>query len=75
MIKFKGDGKTGPIVGLGISEGNVERLKAGKPISINLKDLGLPDTTILIWYGVDEADCKRQIEGLIGPDTKTHVEA
>lgn len=38
----------------GISEANVEKLKQGHPIVVNLKDMGLEDRKIIITYGETE---------------------
>jgi len=70
MIKFTAGGKGGrTLVGLGITEKNVERLKLGHPIHIMGIEMGLP-FDITIFYGKDEqtiaADLRRA--GLIDPE-------
>lgn len=73
MIKFTAtDKQTGEVmVGLGISEGNVRLLREGKPIVVNLKDMGLPGGKVLIMWGPTEREMYAQLRdmGWIGPDT------
>lgn len=42
MVKFVLSGQEGTVVGIGISDENVERLTQGIPIKVILKDLGIP---------------------------------
>ena len=51
MIKAKLE--SGNVI-FGITAENVKRLKEGKPIQINMKELGLGDNKIFIMYGEDE---------------------
>lgn len=53
----------------GLSALNVERLMEGKPIAVNLTDLGLPKGRVLIFYGKTEQDMKAELEaaGMIRP--------
>lgn len=46
----------------GLSARNVELLMQGKPISINLRDLGLDKGRVMIFYGATEEDMKRELE-------------
>lgn len=55
---------------LGLSATNIARLKLGQPIKFNLSTMGLEDREIVIFYGEDEIAMKKQLEPLIGPDTK-----
>jgi len=58
MIKAKtSDGK----IILGLSEENIIRLKQGKPIAINLKEMGVGDIPLFIMYGKTEADIVVQL--------------
>lgn len=73
MIKFtaKGDGRQ--LVGLGITEENVKRLREGLPILVRLKDLDIQgDIEITIFYGHDEAAIYNLLaeHQFIGPKTK-----
>ena len=76
MIKFKGwDSKRGrDIVGFGLSEGNLERLRDGKPIEIDMQTMGLSPMTVLIFYGETEEKMQESLKHLIGPDTKVHID-
>lgn len=67
VVAQMSDGKT---FVFGIEEGNVERLKEGKPFVKNLKDFGGPDVTILIIYGKDRDDLARQLSPGIRAETK-----
>ena len=51
MLKAKTD--KGDLI-FGLSEANIEELKKGRPISFNLKDIGLEDRQIMIMYGKTE---------------------
>ena len=54
---------------LGITAENVERLLAGQPILLNLKDIGLPSQQIAIIYGPTIADLMDQLRenGMVLP--------
>lgn len=49
------NGKQTPVIFLGIEEGNIERLKAGKQILVNLEELGFIGE-IVIAYGKTKED-------------------
>lgn len=61
-----------PVAVVGLSEGNVLRLKNGQPIRAALSSfgVGIPGT-LVICYGESELELKRQLQiaGLIGPET------
>lgn len=57
MIKALSDN----LVILGLSKINIERLQSGMPISINLKDLGLPDQPIVIFTGDTEKTMAKEM--------------
>lgn len=61
--------RTGDTLIFGLSALNIERLMEGKPISIDLKDLGLPKGRVMIFYGKTEEDMKRELEaaGMVLP--------
>ena len=75
MIKFIAHDETTnlPIVGLGLSDGNLERLRQGKPIVIDLQKMNpLFKGNIIIFWGPTEqamADYLRDT-GKIGPTTE-----
>lgn len=54
---LKASGRTGdgrPLVVLGLSGENITRLIAGEPVQLDLSDLGLPPTEVMIIYGKTE---------------------
>ena len=53
---------------LGLEDGNISRLKEGKPIHIHADELGFAGE-IIIMYGRTQDDIRRQLEPAIGPDT------
>ena len=61
--------RSGDSLIFGLSALNVERLMQGKPISIDLKELGLEKGRVLIFYGKTEEDMKRELEsaGMVRP--------
>lgn len=42
------------IVGLGLSEGNIQKLKSGQPVYLHLDELGIEGIDVLIHYGKTE---------------------
>ena len=62
---------------LGISHGNVDRLKQGDPIYFDPAALritpGTPIGAIALFYGKDEAELARTLRTLIGPQTDVIV--
>lgn len=76
MVKFVASRENGrKIVGIGITAGNIERLRNGKPIHIHLEELGLPwACEVMIIYGDTEQSLADDLKGLIGPDTVVNRE-
>lgn len=74
MIKFTAGNRGKTIVGLGISQGNVDRLQAGQPILISLEEMGLAPYDVMIFYGETEAALTQELEKHIGPNTKVSVD-
>lgn len=80
MIKFLASSEGRPMIGLGLSRGNCEKLVAGKPIFIDLKVMmmavtnqpNLNEATILIFGGDSEADMQQQVESICGAAPQTH---
>jgi hypothetical protein len=68
VIKWRGKGKGRELIGLGLEEKNLERLRAGDPIHIFGGQMGLP-FDILIYYGKDMAALLAMSKGAVGPDT------
>lgn len=61
-----------PIIVAGLSDGNIQRLKAGQPIKAELRSFGVDLPGILtIFHGPTEADMERMFRegGLIGSNT------
>ena len=59
MIKFLAHGKNGQtIIGLGLSEGNIQRLKQGDPVYFSLEELGIEGYDVTIIYGETEEAIK-----------------
>lgn len=76
MIKFTADRAGRTLIGLGISAGNVQRLKEGKPIHIHLEELNLPwKADIMIMYGETEQALADELEEFISPETVVHKES
>lgn len=69
MIKFRAEGKNGPLIGLGLSQGNIERLVAGQPVHVKMLELGL-EGDIIIFYGKNEDELKQSVQMMIGPRTE-----
>lgn len=73
MIKFLAHAGDGHLVGLGLSDENVRRLKLGQPIVVHLQGMvpGLDRALdVMIFTGADEAAMAATLSDLIGPDTK-----
>ena len=73
MVKFSADGGDGKILGLGISERNVQLLREGKPILIRsdeLEQLTSWKGSIMLFYGKTEDDIKKTLTKFIGPRTR-----
>lgn len=66
MIKFRG----GNLIGFGLSEGNIKKLKKGQTIAIDMDEMGFPGIKALILYGNTEEDIQRELSEFIGPETK-----
>ena len=78
MVKAKAtlpDGRV--MIILGISDGNVERLKQDQPIYFNPAQLRIAPGTeigiITLFYGADEAAMTRTLKTLIGPETEVLI--
>ena len=71
MIKFKAtDPDTGvEMYGFGLSHGNLERLKEGKPIPIDLASMG-GSGRVLIFAGKTEESMAAELQEFITADTK-----
>lgn len=68
MIKWRGRGiNDRPVLGFGLSDGNIERLRGGDPIYFPLRQLGmdLPDVDVVIAFGESEDHMRSELEQLI----------
>lgn len=69
MIKaIAGNGKNRLLI-FGLSAGNIERLKKGQPIDIDLTEMGLEGRAV-IFAGETEATMAADLSEMIGPQTK-----
>ena len=59
--------------GFGLSGRNIEKLKAGRAILIDLAELG-GDGVVMIFYGSTERQMLRDFERFIGPETKVNID-
>ena len=72
MIKMSGtsqDGKRQVLV-LGLSEGNLMRLREKKPIVLYGEEVGWPGQDIIICWGETEDVLTKELHDLIGPETR-----
>lgn len=76
MIKFVFDDDEGrTYLGLGISRENVNRLTAGKPIRVDLKEMGVSiDGHVMIYFGETERELQQAVAEFIGPETKVNID-
>lgn len=70
MLKFKHETNEDVLVGFGIEEANVKKLKEGQPIAVDMEQFGYPNLKIMIWYGQTMGDLYKEVEPFIGPKTK-----
>lgn len=70
MIKFVAQSPKGILLGIGLSEKNIELLKQEKPIRIDLTEMGFDSGRVLIFYGETEGELIKTIQPFIGPDTQ-----
>lgn len=68
------DGKPRHLVVLGLSHINLARLKAGQAIAVDGVEVGLPSTEIMIFAGETEQSMVREVEALIGPQTRVRID-
>jgi hypothetical protein len=70
MIKAKATKEDGSsLLIFGLSKGNLKLLKQGRPIHIDLSEMGLPGE-MLIFYGETELAMTKMMEPFLGPNTK-----
>ncbi len=56
------------IILLGLEEGNIERLRQGKPIHIHADELGFKGEIVII-LGKDADELRKLLAPMIGPET------
>ena len=61
MIKGIGKKDNSTVLFFGLSEGNIELLKQGKPIIVDLAEMGA-DGKVIIMYGKTEADIMSDLQ-------------
>ena len=70
MIRFGATLENGRrLIGLGISDENIARLRQGKPIFVAGSSVGVPEVEIIICWGATEYELTEQLASLIGPET------
>lgn len=69
MLKASAFRPEGPLLIFGLSHGNLDRLRAGRPIRIDLTELGLGGD-IVIFAGETEESMKAEFDEMIGPETE-----
>lgn len=76
MIKFRSTTKDArPFYGLGLSHENVKRLMAGKPIVVNLADLGGYGDVVVFVGETEESMAEEVLKHFVVGDTKMEDEA
>lgn len=66
MLKFRTD----DLIGFGLSDKNILKLKNGKPIIIDMTELGVKGKKVMIFYGKTEIDMQKELSEFITKDTK-----
>lgn len=61
MIKATGVKNGRPYIWLGLEEGNIQRLKEGKPIFFDMGEVGIENFDMLISYGTDQQEIMKQM--------------
>lgn len=66
MVKFTGERDGKHLVGFGLSAGNLEMLREGKPILVDLSEM-IPGCKmeVLIFYGVTEQAMYQEIKPML----------
>lgn len=71
MVKFTASSSDGrrKLIGFGITNGNIRKLRKGQPIHVAGEEIGVPGLDFTIFWGRDEAQLEREMRPFIGPDT------
>lgn len=71
MIRFGATAEGGAhIIGLGISDANIEELRKGRPIFVAGSTVGAPGVEVLIFWGRTEYEITESLAKVIGPQTE-----
>ncbi len=77
MMKFIADRKGRKLIGFGLSDGNLEKLRQGMPILVKLQDMHPDlDFEVVIFWGKTEIDMQNDMAryGLIGDETRITID-
>lgn len=75
MIKFTATCANGDkLIAFGLSVGNIARLKEGKPIHVDLREVQIEGFQVMIFAGETEESMMRDLEGFIGERTTVRTE-
>jgi hypothetical protein len=69
MIKMRGTNGKRQMILLGLSEGNLMRLREKKPIVIHGEEMRMPNLDIIICWGETEDTLAKELAHMIGPET------
>lgn len=72
MIKFLATADDEVIVGLGLSDENLTRLRQGQPIRVDMAEMGLvgkPLSKILIFHGCTDAQLQDIVQPMMSSET------
>ena len=73
MLQAKMNGKDGrDFLVLGLSEGNLKRLREGLPLHLQKEKTGV-SADIVIFWGETEAQMYKDFKGFIGPETEVSI--
>jgi hypothetical protein len=71
----KGDGASVRLVVLGLSHGNLDELRKGRPIKFSGDTVRLdPDIKFIIMAGETEQSMQREFAKFIGPETEVKID-
>lgn len=63
MIQFSGTGDDGKrFVGIGLSDGNLRRLRDGEPAVVDMEAHGFPGSKVVIFYGRTEEEMELMVK-------------
>lgn len=73
MLKFKAVLGSKPLLGIGLSSKNLEKLQAGQPILFDAKELGF-DGSVFIFFGNTEQEMADDLvkNGMVSSGTVVH---